>query len=86
MRSLAEGRRRSPTPGGKLARIDHVNLERGLLDDAATLWAGSPLRSLDAIHLASARSIGAHIRAIVTYDQRMSDAAIAVGLTVEAPS
>jgi predicted nucleic acid-binding protein len=70
----------------QLARIDQINLERGLLDDAATLWPGSALRSLDAIHLASARSIGADIRAVLTYDQRMSDAATALGLMVEAPS
>ncbi len=70
----------------QLARLDQINLERDLLDDAATLAPGSVLRSLDAIHLASAHSIGADLRAIVTYDQRMSDAAVAVGLVVEAPA
>ena len=70
----------------QLARLDEVNLGRALLDDAATLSPGSLLRSLDAIHLASARSIGADLRTVITYDQRMGDAAIAVGLTVEAPS
>ena len=70
----------------QLARVDHINLERDLLDDAATLSPGSVLRSLDAIHLASARSIGADLRAVVTYDHRMSEAAAAVGLVVEAPA
>jgi len=44
------------------------------------------LRSLDVIHLASARSIGAALRAVVTYDHRMNDAAVAVGLVVESPA
>lgn len=70
----------------QLARVDHVNVDRDLLDEAATLAPGLTLRSLDAIHLAAARSIGADLRAVVTYDQRMKDAAVAVGLVVEAPA
>lgn len=70
----------------QLARVDHVNLDRLLLDDAATLVPGMALRSLDAIHLASARSIGADLRAVVTYDRRMADAAGAIGLVVEGPA
>lgn len=70
----------------QLGRVDHINVERDLLDEAATLSPGSTLRSLDAIHLASARSIGADLRAVVTYDQRMNDAAVVVGLVVEAPA
>ena len=69
----------------QLSRLDHVNLERELLDDAATLAPGTALRSLDAIHLASARSIGAELRAVVTYDRRMADASNAIGLVVAAP-
>lgn len=70
----------------QLARLDHINLDRELLDDAAILAPGTTLRSLDAIHLAAALSIGADLRAVVTYDQRMNDAAVALGLMVEAPS
>ncbi len=70
----------------QLARVDHVNLDRLLLDDAATLVPGMALRSLDAILLASARSIGADLRAFVTYDRRMADAAGAIGMVVEAPA
>jgi len=69
----------------QLARVDQVNLDRDLLNDAATLLPGSILRSLDAIHLAAARSIGADLRAVVTYDRRMADAAAALSLEVEAP-
>lgn len=70
----------------QLARLDHINLDRELLDDAATLAPGTTLPSLDAIHVAAALSIGADLRAVVTYDQRMADAAVALGLVVEAPS
>lgn len=70
----------------QLARVDHVNLGRDLLDEAATLLPGTVLRSLDAIHLTSARSVGADLRAVVTYDHRMQDAAVAAGLVVEAPA
>jgi predicted nucleic acid-binding protein len=44
------------------------------------------LRSLDAIHLASAGALGPAVRQIVTYDERMADAAQAAGFTVAAPS
>ena len=70
----------------QLARLDHVNIDRVLLDEAATLAPGAILRSLDAIHLASASSIGADLRAVVTYDRRMADAAAALSLVVEAPA
>jgi predicted nucleic acid-binding protein len=69
-----------------LARTDQINIDRELLDDAATLSPGAALRSLDAIHLAAARSIGADLRSVVTYDLRMREAARHAGLTVEAPS
>jgi predicted nucleic acid-binding protein len=43
------------------------------------------LRSLDAIHLASARQLGSSVRQIVTYDERMADAAQADGWPVSSP-
>lgn len=70
----------------QLARVDHVNIDRVLLDEAATFAPGTMLRSLDAIHLASATSIGADLRAVVTYDRRMADAAATLSLVVEAPA
>lgn len=69
----------------QLARLDQINLDVDLLDEAASLAPGSVLRSLDAIHLAAARSIGADLRAVVAYDRRLLDAAASVGLMVEAP-
>ena len=44
------------------------------------------LRSLDAIHLAAALSIGDYPDAFVTYDRRLASAARAIGLNVVAPS
>jgi uncharacterized protein len=41
------------------------------------------LRSLDALHLATAVLIGADV--VVTYDDRLAEAAAAVGLTASAP-
>jgi predicted nucleic acid-binding protein len=70
----------------QLARVDLINLDRDLLDDAATLAPDTMLRSLDAIHLASARLLGADLRAVVSYDRRMQSAAGALGIAVEAPA
>lgn len=68
-----------------LGRIHQVDVSGALLDDAAVLAVGAVLRSLDAVHLATARTLGADLRAVVTYDARMSTAAIALGMTVEGP-
>ena len=43
------------------------------------------LRSLDAVHVASARRMEGDLEALVTYDQRMVDAARAAGLPVASP-
>jgi uncharacterized protein len=43
------------------------------------------LRSLDAIHLSAALSLGPDLAGVVTYDERMSEGARALGLTVAAP-
>lgn len=44
------------------------------------------LRSLDAIHLASALALETELVALVTYDARLADAARAAGLEVIAPA
>lgn len=43
------------------------------------------LRSLDAIHLAAALSIGPDLAVLITYDERLRDAALAQGMLVESP-
>lgn len=70
----------------QLARIDHVTTDRLLLDAAATLAPVDRLRSLDVIHPASALALGSELRFVVTYDRRMADAAVALGISTVAPA
>lgn len=44
------------------------------------------LRTLDALHLAVALDLGDDLETIVTYDDRLADAAVANGVRVTAPS
>jgi uncharacterized protein len=68
-----------------LAGLATVNLTAMLLDAAANL--DPPLlRNLDAIHLAAAQRAGTELRAVVTYDARMSDAARALAIPVVGPT
>lgn len=55
------------------------------LSDAAAILDPPLLRSLDAIHLAAALSIGADLAGVLTYDARMAQGALYLGLRVEAP-
>jgi predicted nucleic acid-binding protein len=50
---------------------------------AALLPAG--VRTLDAIHIASAQAIGTVLQTLVAYDKRLLDTARAVGLPTSAP-
>jgi predicted nucleic acid-binding protein len=67
----------------QMARINVIEMTRTLLDSAANL--GPPLRSLDAIHIAAAQSLGSDLGVVVTYDSRMAEAARSLGLAVAAP-
>jgi uncharacterized protein len=69
----------------QLARVDEIAIDRDLLDTAATIAPGERLRSLDAIHLASAQALAPDLRAVVTYDQRMAAAGHTLGMAIEAP-
>jgi predicted nucleic acid-binding protein len=64
---------------------DHaeITLTDEIRDAAASLTGA--IRSLDAIHVASAEALGAELTALVTYDVRMADAARVSGLPVAAP-
>lgn len=68
----------------QMARLNLIELSRTLLDAAAVLTPS--LRSLDAIHLAAAQSVGSELGVVVTYDARMADAANRLGMVVEAPT
>lgn len=62
-----------------------VPVSNEILDAAAQLDAGA-LRTLDAIHVASALSLGDDISVVLSYDRRMQEAAQRLGLQVLAPS
>ena len=66
-----------------LTKLDLVTLNLALLDAAATI-APLELRTLDAIHLAAART-APDLRALVTYDNHLAQAAAAAGIAVVSP-
>ncbi|MCL7456466.1 type II toxin-antitoxin system VapC family toxin [Micromonospora echinofusca] len=67
-----------------LARnFTEILLTEEVRDSAAALPAG--IRTLDALHVASAQALGDALDVLVTYDKRMSDIAASVGLPVAAP-
>ncbi len=68
-----------------LAGIERVELSIDLVSAAAELDP-PPLRTLDAIQLATALAFGAEIAGMVVYDRRLTDAARDAGLTVFAPA
>jgi predicted nucleic acid-binding protein len=67
-----------------IATLTLIRLDDALYDAAADLQPPS-LRSLDAVHLAAALSLGRDLAGVVTYDTRMADAAGALDVLVEAP-
>jgi predicted nucleic acid-binding protein len=67
-----------------LSNVDLITLTDELFLDAADLPRPA-LQSLDAIHLAAARTLGDSLKYLVTYDRRMTEAAEAVGLSAIAP-
>ena len=68
-----------------LARVDLLRINDRVLD-AAGLLAPADLRSLDAIHLASAEQLGSDLRGFVTYDERLATAAAGRGFRVIRPA
>jgi predicted nucleic acid-binding protein len=67
-----------------LRRIQLVRVNDRVLSAAGRMHP-LELRSLDAIHLASASELGSSVKQIVTYDERMTSAATAAGWSVVAP-
>ena len=68
-----------------VSRLDMVRLDAEILDAAARLEPRE-LRTLDAIHLASALVLGEELDVLVTYDARLAAAAAAAGVAVTAPA
>lgn len=73
-----------PTARTLLAGIDLLPVTTAVIDGAAELDAVH-LRSLDAIHLASALTLGRDLTTVVAYDRRLADATTELGLPTESP-
>jgi uncharacterized protein len=67
-----------------VADLDLVPLDRGVQDVACEI-GGPLLRTLDALHLASALRLGDDLSVLVAYDHRLARAAQAEGLSVATP-
>jgi uncharacterized protein len=86
LRALLPGGTASLDAGRRvLARIDLVRVNDRVLSLAGSLMP-EELRSLDAIHLATAKRLGTDLGEIVTYDGRMATAARSMGFKVATPA
>lgn len=74
-----------PRARALIAGLIQVEVGSEVLAAAAAL-SPSELRTLDAVHLATALALGGELDAVVTYDGRMAAAARSAGLRVEAPA
>lgn len=85
---LAAGRR---VPAPTSARVDTVMAGIALIPvdhptlESAARMGQTGLRTLDAVHLATAGSLGSDLDALIAYDERLLAAARDVGLPVEEP-
>lgn len=85
---LRAARRRGPEAVARalslLAELALVPVAAEVLDGA---WILDPpsVRSLDAVHLASASSLGPELTALVAYDERLLTGARALGMVAVAP-
>ena len=67
-----------------LASVDLIRVNDRVLNAAGVLRPDD-VRSLDAIHLATAQQLGSDLGRLVTYDDRMLAAAASLGLRTHAP-
>jgi predicted nucleic acid-binding protein len=68
-----------------IADVALLPLDDAVLEEAASIGGPTRLRSLDALHLATALSIRGEIGAFFTYDERLAGAATKHGLPVARP-
>jgi predicted nucleic acid-binding protein len=76
--ALSRGRR-------VLRTVELVRINDRVFEAAGTLLPAE-VRSLDAIHLATAQQLGDDLAVVVTYDARMADAAAKLGLKTHWPT
>jgi uncharacterized protein len=77
--------RRLPRVDVLLDQVETIGVTQSVVESASRL-PDPMLRSLDAIHLATALLIREDLDALLTYDDRMADAARSHGLEVAAPA
>jgi predicted nucleic acid-binding protein len=81
--------RHAPVAGGRLHSvldlIDLIDLDASIRLTAQAV-APPSVRSLDAIHLATALHLGPRLTTFITYDRRLADAVAGAGLPVAMPS
>lgn len=85
LHAVGAGEEAHQRAGQWLERCAHVALPASAYDRAGELVPGTRLRSLDAIHLAAALSLGAALASLATYDKRLAEAAAEQGLNVATP-
>lgn len=68
-----------------LSQIRIIKIKSAVLVQAERLPSHVSVRGMDAIHLASANTLGRLGQTIVTYDKSMAKAALDLGLRVESP-
>ena len=68
-----------------LGGIDLLPMDRAIVERAASL-VPTELRSLDAIHLATALSVKMNLTVLVAYDARLCSAASEAGIEVVSPA
>ena len=68
-----------------LTAFSYIEIDEEVVDGAMN-EPDRTLRSLDAIHLATARLLGPDLDALVTYDSHLASAATDAGLAVLAPA
>jgi len=84
IRAVRRARGRVARAQEVLEGIALVPIDDGILRGAADL-APVGLRTLDAIHVATALSLGEDLASLVTYDGRLAEAAATAGIQVIAP-
>lgn len=75
---------RMPHARAVLEVVDLIRVSTEICESAAMIEP-TALRSLDAIHLASALVLGDDLDVVVAYDERLVDAAVPLGLRTASP-
>jgi uncharacterized protein len=85
MRAVSRGRPLLlPNARDLLSAFSYIAIDDEIVD-AAMNEPDRSLRTLDAIHLATARLLGPELDAVVTYDERLARAADSAGLAIASP-